>query len=56
MPKLSTNVFVRALDDVGTQDLDGITIELSKDSVYYLPYRSIRSLVGNDDDNKVVLM
>lgn len=55
MPKLNTNVFVKASDDVGTQDLDGIGIELTKGAVYYLPYRSIRTLISDEAD-KVALM
>ncbi len=55
MPKLNTNVFLKAVENVGTQDLDGIAIELTKDSLYYLPYRSVRNLIAKEGD-KVALM
>jgi len=50
MPKLNTNVFLKAVENVGTQDLDGIAIELTKDSLYYLPYRSVRNLIAKEGD------
>lgn len=55
MPKLSTNVFIKVLEDVGTHEVEGIGLELNKDSLYYLPYRSIRNLISTESD-KVALM